>query len=347
MTTQQVQGLTHRVTIDDIANVAGVSRQTVSNVVRNQGRVGDATRERVQHTIDELGYRPHQGARSLRTMRTSQIALVIPDSPRHLDANGSAELLPHLASALERRGQRLLVALDRVDRDDVLTLAGSGTVDGLIVSATPGDLYPRTLAGMGMPFVCLGQIDHQLPQSWVDINDSDGVESVVRYLVERGHRRIAYVGYDFVSSTLRTPAAGRRFALREHGFRSAMARADLPLPEAYIRREPSEGVSSTFSTLFLGPERPTAVVAASDLFAADVYTSAHACGLSVGATADLAVTGFGGAGGGLLNPTLTTVAVPYARLADMLVERVMQEISGEGGCPGQMLDLLLQCGESA
>lgn len=347
MTTQRVQGVSHRVTIDDIATASGVSRQTVSNVVRQQGRVGEATRERVQHAIDVLGYRPHQGARNLRAMRTSQIAFVIAEGPRVMDANNSGDLLPHLANALSERGQRLLVLLDRAGHDDLLTLAGSGTVDGFVLSATPADPKPRSLASVAMPFVCLGQIEERLPQSWVDIDDSDGVETLVGYLINRGHRRIAFAGLDFVGTPGVAPAYGRRYALREHGFRAAMARAKMPVPQGYVVRETPGVRNGALDSLLGRPDRPTAVVGASDMVAAQVYAVARARGLSVGAGQDLAVTGFGGDAGALLAPALTSVAVPYALLAQMLVERVLQEIGGGGGCPGQMVRLALTVAESA
>src|SRR5210317_2076627 len=68
-----------RVTIDDVAKLAGVSYQTVSRVINNKPYVSTATRQRVQEVIDETGYRPSPIARSLVTARTATIGLVVPD----------------------------------------------------------------------------------------------------------------------------------------------------------------------------------------------------------------------------------------------------------------------------
>ncbi len=68
-----------RVTIDDVADLAGVSYQTVSRVINDRPEVSDSTRERVQKVIDETGYRPSHIARSLATARTATIGLVVPD----------------------------------------------------------------------------------------------------------------------------------------------------------------------------------------------------------------------------------------------------------------------------
>ena len=67
-----------KVTIEDVARAAGVGRQTVSNVLNGSGRVGEAARARVLEMVDRLGYHPHQGARSLRSRRTMQLAYLMP-----------------------------------------------------------------------------------------------------------------------------------------------------------------------------------------------------------------------------------------------------------------------------
>ncbi len=69
-----------RVTLKDVAKVAGVSPKTVSRVVNDQGEIREATRERVLAAIQELGYRPNRLARSLTTGRTQAVGIIIPDT---------------------------------------------------------------------------------------------------------------------------------------------------------------------------------------------------------------------------------------------------------------------------
>ncbi len=88
-------------TVEDVARLAGVSRQTVSNVLNSPGIVKDSTRERVESAIAELGYRPHAAARMLRTRRSSTIAI-------HLDpyAGGvSGVVLDRFIHARHRAGE--------------------------------------------------------------------------------------------------------------------------------------------------------------------------------------------------------------------------------------------------
>src|ERR1700744_816741 len=100
-----------QVTIEDVARAAAVSRQTVSNVLNNSGRVGDAARSRVLDAVAALGYHPHQGARSLRSRRTRQIAYVMPRI-QLLPANYiMQQFLQAMASACASRGYSMVIVV--------------------------------------------------------------------------------------------------------------------------------------------------------------------------------------------------------------------------------------------
>ena len=118
------------------------------------------------------------------------------------------------------------------------------------------------------------------------------------------------------------------------------------LPVAVIRTEtaPVE-VGATVAALLRPPDRPTAVIAGSDVLAAACYATASRAGLRIGV--DLAVTGFdGSAVARLLTPVLTTVAIPLAELADRLVDRIVSDASGISNDRGEVLKTTLIWGES-
>ena len=98
-----------RATIDDVARAAGVSRQTVSNVVRGRGGLASATRDRVMAAIEELGYKPHTGAASLRSGRTYRIAYPIPEAELHPGNVIMLEFLQFLVAAARERKHQVLV----------------------------------------------------------------------------------------------------------------------------------------------------------------------------------------------------------------------------------------------
>jgi len=123
-----------QVTIEDVARAAAVSRQTVSNVLNGSGRVGEAARGRVLEAVAALGYQPHQGARSLRSRRTRQLAYIMP-RVQLLPANYiMQQFLQALASACARRGYSMVTVVPDGDpRDEIRRLIASRSVDAFLL----------------------------------------------------------------------------------------------------------------------------------------------------------------------------------------------------------------------
>ncbi|NLP82432.1 LacI family transcriptional regulator [Microbacterium sp. CFH 90308] len=212
-------------TVEDVARAAGVSRQTVSNVLNTPEIVREATRERVHGAIAELGYRPHAAARRLRTRRSSTIGI-------HLDpyAGGiSGVVLDRFVHALtERAGDRGMriqlyaarTPIDEIDRMRELT--ESGEVDAVIITGTfHGDPRTRWLAENAVPFVSFGrpwgEDDVASPAHlWVDVDGAAGTRAATEHLLAHAGERIAFLGW---------PAGSGTGDDRERGWREAMAAA--------------------------------------------------------------------------------------------------------------------------
>ncbi|HWG14704.1 MAG TPA: LacI family DNA-binding transcriptional regulator [Streptosporangiaceae bacterium] len=320
-----------------MARVAGVSRQTVSNVVRGRGRLASATRDRVVAAIGELGYKPHTGAASLRSGRTYRIAYSIPDSEFEPDNLIMLEFLRFLVTAARARDHQVLVTTNSgADLEAIDDLVWTKSVDGFVLASVAQD-DPRItfLADRRVPFACFGRVPPPLPQNWVDIDNRAAARSVTAHVLGRGHTRISYLGY--------TPQ-GRWDDEREAGYREAMAEAGQP---AELTRTglAAAAVDAAVTCLLTGPDRPTAVVAGSDVLAAACYTVASRTGLRIGT--DLGVTGFdGGVISRLLTPALTTVAMPLRELAGRLIDRVTEEVTGHSRGHGEFLDTILVHGQS-
>lgn len=323
-----------RVGINDVAAAAGVSRQTVSNVINGHGRFSDRTRERVAGAVTRLGYHPHTGARSLRSRRSKQLAL--PLSPGILRPGNviMAEFLQACIAAADERDHRVLVS---VGAGSIPPLIASASVDAfLLADVGPHDPRLDILVAAAVPFACFGRTMPDQPQSWVDLDNVAAVSGVVAHLAALGHRRLAYVGY-----------SGPQFwnAEREQGFVLGLRNAGLPGRSEPIRRASRTTARAVVERL-LHRNPPTAVVTGSDALAAVVCAVAADRGLHVGR--DLAVTGVdGGALGGALVAALTTVAIPMGAIAQAVVDRALAELDGPTGWPGVVVEGTLVVGGSS
>lgn len=215
-------------TVDDVALAAGVSRQTVSNVLNAPDIVKPATRERVTRAIAELGYRPHAAARRLRMQRSSTIGI-------HLDpyAGGiSGVVLDRFIHALTERasdrGMRMLVYAARSPEEELARLADlteAGEVDAVVITGTfHGD--PRTgwLSERQIPFVSFGRPwgadDVDAPAHlWVDVDGAAGTRAATVHAMRTAGPRVAFLGWPSGSGTGDDRERGWREALGSGGLR--------------------------------------------------------------------------------------------------------------------------------
>lgn len=208
------------VTLKDVAERAGVSIKTVSNVVRDAPRVSEATRKRVLKTVHELGYRPNPSARRLRTGHSGLIGLAVPD----LATPYFAELAQHVRAEAAQLGLTVLIEETLGDATEELRLAtgvGASLLDGVILS--PLRVSPDELAAVAneFPLVLLGERSYERGQVGADhvlIDNVAAARDATAHLVGLGRTRIAAIGVDQqASATSRQRLEGFQLALHEAG----------------------------------------------------------------------------------------------------------------------------------
>ena len=186
-----------KVTVIDVARAAGVGKSTVSNVLNGSGRVGPAARVRVLQAVDQLGYHPHHGARSMRARRTMQLAYLM--APVQLQPTNliMMQFLQSLLKAAADRGYGVLVVAQQANPgEDIRRLVTGRMVDAFVLSELqPGDRRVERLHALGMPFACMGRTDRGLPQHWVDFDNAEAEAEAVRYVLDQGFTRPGYIGY--------------------------------------------------------------------------------------------------------------------------------------------------------
>lgn len=305
-----------RVKMADVARTAGVSVATVSKVVNGRYGVAQATVDRVQLVIKQLGYEASLGAQSLRSHRTNVLGILVAEFEPF-----STELLKGASRAVAGTSYELLAYSGGARGAEVgweqrsLSRLSGTLIDGAII-VTPTVVETKH----GFHVVA---VDPHTGPSGLPTVDSDNFEGAVlaaNHLLELGHRRIGFLAGrpDLESSRL-----------REAGFRKALAEAGVSVDEKLVRLGgyvPAAAEGPAYE-LLTQPERPTAVFAANDLTAITTIEVARRLGLSV--PADLSVIGFDNVPeSALASPPLTTINQPLQRMGAEALMLLVDLIDG-------------------
>ena len=213
-------------TVTDVALAAGVSRQTVSNVMNSPGIVSAGTRERVETAIAQLGYRPHASARRLRTRRSSTIGIRLDPMIDGISGSVLDRFLHALTEQADKQGLRVLLFTATSPEDEITQLKrlnDGADVDGFVLTSTfAGDPRTQWLIDNAIAFVTFGRPwgvnDVNDPQHlWVDVDGAAGLHEATRAAQDAGARRIGYIGWPRSSDTGEDRRRGWREAMRERG----------------------------------------------------------------------------------------------------------------------------------
>jgi LacI family transcriptional regulator len=296
----------------------------------------------VLEAVAALGYHPNQGARSLRSRRTWQIAYVLPRVQLFPGNYIMQQFLQSLAGASARRGYSMVIVVPDEDPcDDIRRLIASQSVDAFVLSELqPDDPRVVLLGEAGMPFACFGRTSPALPQLWVDIDNQAATVDAVEHVLARGFDRIAFLGYR---------SANHWDTERAAGFKAGLAACGIPADQADMVFVDDASARRKVRSL-LSPGRSgvrlDAIVTSSDRLAAVVYSVAAELRLRIGQ--DLAVTGFDGSvAAGMMHPRLTSVAIPVDDIARRVVARALRQVDhGPDQQPGEVVPATLRLGES-
>ncbi|WP_195909324.1 LacI family DNA-binding transcriptional regulator [Microlunatus sp. Gsoil 973] len=300
--------------LQDVADHAGVSMKTVSNVINGYQHVSAATRRRVLAAVDALGYRPNLAARNLARGRAGLIALVVP----RLDFPYFAALSGRILQAARAVGWEVLI--EQTDGDPELerqVIAGhlARRIDGLIfspVALTAAEIQERTDP---TPLVLLGEHVVNAGAPHIAIDNVAAAAQATQHLIDIGCRRIAMVG-----------ATRRRDNPRYQGFRQAMKRAALPVEPYLVRPTRStagiEGEQQLAAILDSDVPPPDGVFCATDWLALGAIRAIHRHGLRV--PQDIAVVGFDAIPyGEVASPSLTTIMPDRDQIARRAVAALL------------------------
>jgi LacI family transcriptional regulator len=312
-----------RVRIGEVARAAAVSIGTVSNVLNNPALVAPATRRRVVEAIDALGFVRNGSARQLRAGRSNAVGAVVLDigNPFFTEAARGIE---------DRLGENDHVLMLCSSHEDVhqearyLRLLEEQRVGGILVTPADGDV--SRYAGVrerGTPVVLLDHIGPLRTLCSVAVDDVRGGELAATHLLERGHRRIAFVNGPATIRQCADRRRGVRRALRVHGIDPAARLVEITAPALN-----ADGGEAALERILSRQRPPTAVVCVNDLTALGVLRGLRRRGLR--APDDLAVVGYDDVEfARMLSTPLTSVRQPKYQLgraaADLLLAEAQEE----------------------
>jgi DNA-binding LacI/PurR family transcriptional regulator len=324
-----------RVTINDIAKVAGYSKTSVSFAFNDPGRISDKARDRILAVADQLGYVPDPVARTLSLRRHGSIGLLLPEViPLAFRNSHLSQIVQGIGEICGTDGHSLTLIPPL--RESVLEGVRSAAVDGLItIGLEPGMDAVHLIRRRHLPFVTIdGRIGGGFPV--VGIDDERAAETMMNHVLSIGHRKIVIVAFsDEPQLQNRSYVKGKRI----DGYRRALADAvPTPLEESlYIETESSlDGGRTAVEAILQSPTIPTAIVAMSDVIALGILEGLEERGYTV--PGDFSLVGFDDIPESrLVRPQLTTISQSGYDKGHRAAEVLMRMIRGETVDPKHIL----------
>ena len=316
---------TARPTLEQVGELAGVSRATVSRVINASPKVSPEARAAVEQAIATLGYSPNRAARSLVTRRTDALALVVCEPEERVFAEPFFAAVVRgisLAAAEVDKSLVLVIASDERERIRARRYLSPHHVDGVVLMSLHGDdPLPGQLKEAGMPTVLVGRPLGRPEVPYVDADNRGGARLAVEHLLGLGRRAIA---------TITGPASMCAGIDRYDGYCDALAAAGLEARPELVEVGDFGEESSYRGMRRLLERCPSldAVFAASDLMASGALRALRDAGRTV--PGNVAVVGFEDAPlASHTVPTLTTIRQPLDEMTRATAEILLRRIAGE------------------
>lgn len=277
------------VTIKDVAKRANVAPSTVSRVIANSPRISEQTKKRVREVMEELGYHPNFQARSLVAKSTQTIGVVMPNSAYYAFQNPFfPEVLRGISTSAHENKYGIYLSTGSDENEifnEVVSMVQGRRVDGIVLLYSRiNDKTMKFLHDSNFPFVVVGRpYENEERISFVDNDNIYITKQVTKYLIELGHRHIAFVGgsLHFVVTIDRL-----------NGYKLALEEADIPFNEEYMVHEEyiKENGREAIRLLMSLDSPPTALVTQDDLIAYEMIS--HLEDMNVNVPNDISIISF-------------------------------------------------------
>lgn len=331
-------------TMADVARLAGVSSSTVSYALTGARPISQATRDRIQHAMEDLGYTPNAFARGLKSKRSKILALLFPRDGRDLGLS-SLEYILGASDHAQDLGYHLLLWTTEADAlDDLARLARQGLVDGaLLMEVRLRDPRLEVLRASGLPFAMIGRTAEPGGVDFADTNFDQCARVAVDHLIRHGHRHLGFVNLN--ASTIQ---AGRSNAIRLRDGILAAARADGAAMTVMTCESSIVGGRAAFHDLLDVDPALTAVIAFNEQAVPGVMNAAADTGRRVPQDFSVVSVDMPAQAALMTTPTMTTVGPTAAAMGRAAADMLIRRLEGDDSAAFQVLfDGVLDIRESS
>jgi DNA-binding LacI/PurR family transcriptional regulator len=312
------------ITIKDIAKSLNISVATVSRALRGSSEISKETKKAVLQLAKEMDYHPNLLARGLINRKSKILGVVVPTINRQFWSNS----ISGIESIAYQDGYKVMIFQSaesyKKEVEIVETLANS-RVDGILIafSKETNDFdHIRQVMDRGIPVLLFERACDSLEVSKVVTDDFQGAKKITQHLINRGKKKIAYLGGPLTLGVCRDRYLGFERALKDAGLNIA--------PDQVIETEEFtfENAKNGVYQLWTAKEKPDAIFCFADILAIGALDACKELGIKV--PQQLAITGFGNDDTGrFISPTLTTMAQPSFEIGQLAAKLLLEEINSE------------------
>ena len=313
-----------KITISDVAKMAGVSKTTVSRITNGKFEyVTEETKARVLEIIKQLDYKPNALAQSLKQMKTNVVGILLSD----LQNPFWAAVLEGVEDTCRSHGYNLMICNSNEDSQieaDHIGVLRSKQVDGIIVNPTMKNksLY-ESLVNKNYPIVAINRKVEGVPIETVAVDNVKGSMLAIEHLLSLGKRKIAIIIYqpDSISPRLE----------RIEGYKKALIKNDIKVNDDFIHivEDKKGSTKERVKEILLGPNRPDAIFSTNNMMTLEILAEIKALDLKV--PDDIALVGYDETVWSQhLTPPLTTVKQPTYQMGEIAAKNLIDLIDAKG-----------------
>jgi DNA-binding LacI/PurR family transcriptional regulator len=318
-------------TIIDVAKRAGVSVSTVSYALNGTRPISEATRQRIQKAVDELGYHPNKLARGLVSKRTKIVSLMYPALSRNLD-DVQLDFVAGAAAAATKFGYSILLWTSPYEDKEIVRFINESMLDGLILMEVRlHDTRVELLHKMNFPFSMIGHCAKNDGLIFVDSDFTELLKQAVQHLAQLGHQNIAFISYP-----KRASEGGYGYVQRAHfGFTTEIEKLGLMGIIQDCEISPEAGYEATLSLLKENPLVTSLIVTNESVYSGAIR-AIHSLGLRI--PEDIStIANISSRLAHRYSPSITTMDMPAYEMGHLGVEMLIKRLEGKEDLPMQVL----------